>query len=476
MTFEKLPPPRGKDTINPPQLLNFMMHGWQSPVARKQKPVKHASVYAARRHALARALPGKFLVIPTGHQQVRANDTFFRFRPGSDFVYLTGNHEPDCVLIIDTCQTPAVCYLFVEPNPGRSDATFYTDRNKGELWVGPRLGVKESQQHFSVDEAHAIETLAAFLKDKKSVAVVRGLSPTTDALTQDNAYDTALSATIAEMRLTKDKLELLELRKAIASTSRGFEDVLRQLSSTRSEREVEAHFGLRARVEGNDVGYGTIAASGAHACILHWWKNDGKLKRNELLLLDAGVEAQSLYTADITRTFPISGRFSRAQRQVYDLVFEAQRAAFTAVRPGVDFMEPNRRAMRVLAQGLVDLKVLTMSLSEALDDQHQYFKRYTLHNISHMLGLDVHDCAKARQEVYRYGPLKPGMVLTIEPGLYFQRDDLTVPPKFRGIGVRLEDDVLVTNTGMRNLSAQFPSESKAVEAWMRKMRSRKSIK
>jgi Xaa-Pro aminopeptidase len=476
MTFEKSTATRARDTLNPPKLLTFMMQGWRAPVTRKRPRVKHAAVYAARRQTLARALPGQFLVIPTGHQQVRSNDTFFRFRPGSDFVYLTGNHEPDCVLVIDTYQTPAVCHLFVEANPGRSDATFYTDRNKGELWVGPRLGVHESQHHFGVDAAHPIDTLAAFLKGKRSVAMVRGLSATVDGLAQDPNLDTTLAATIAELRLTKDKLELLELKKAIASTYRGFEDVLRQLGSARSEREVEAHFGLRARVEGNDVGYGTIAASGAHACILHWTKNDGKLKPNELLLLDAGVEAQSLYTADITRTFPLSGRFSKAQRQVYDLVFEAQQAAFAAVRPGADFMEPNRRAMKVLAQGLIDLGILTMSLSEALDDQHQYFKRYTLHNISHMLGLDVHDCAKARQEVYRYGPLKPGMVLTIEPGLYFQQDDLTVPKRFRGIGVRLEDDVLVTNSGMRNLSAQFPRESQEVETWMRRVRSKKPVK
>jgi Xaa-Pro aminopeptidase len=242
------------------------------------------------------------------------------------------------------------------------------------------------------------------------------------------------------------------------------------LSKAKTEREVEAQFFTRARVEGNDVGYGTIAAAGAHACILHWTNNDGALRKKDLLLLDAGVEGHALYTADITRTLPISGKFSKEQREIYELVWRAQQAAFEAVKPGNDFMEPNRRAMRVLAEGLVKLGILKVSADEALKDEHQFYKRYSLHNVSHMLGLDVHDCAKARQEVYRYGPLQVGMVLTVEPGLYFQEDDLTVPKKYRGIGVRIEDDLLVTAKGYENLSKAIPSEASAVEKWMRSLR------
>jgi Xaa-Pro aminopeptidase len=178
------------------------------------------------------------------------------------------------------------------------------------------------------------------------------------------------------------------------------------------------------------------------------------------------VEGHALYTADITRTLPLGGRFSPAQREIYELVWRAQQAAFAAVKPGNDFMEPNRRAMKVLAHGLEALGILPTSAEEALRDDRQLHKRYSLHNVSHMLGLDVHDCARARQEVYRYGPLQPGMVLTVEPGLYFQLDDLTVPARYRGIGVRIEDDVLVTATGMKNLSASIPSEAGAVERWM----------
>ena len=229
------------------------------------------------------------------------------------------------------------------------------------------------------------------------------------------------------------------------------------------ERWVEGIFNLRARVEGNDVGYGTIAASGIHACTLHWTANDGVLTSDELLLLDAGVEAHTLYTADITRTIPIGGRFTDAQREIYSLVLEAQ----DACRPGNDFMEPNRAAMKVLAHGLERLGILTMGAEAALRDTNMFYKRYSLHNVSHMLGLDVHDCAAARQETYKYGKLAAGMVLTVEPGLYFQPDDLTVPARYRGIGVRIEDDVVITAGGHRVLSAALPREIDAIEAWMR---------
>jgi Xaa-Pro aminopeptidase len=281
--------------------------------------------------------------------------------------------------------------------------------------------------------------------------------------------DKALAVSLSEMRLLKDAQEVKELSAAIASTFRGFEDVIAGLREAKTERTVEGVFGLRARVEGNDVGYGTIAASGAHACVLHWTRNDGPLKKGDLLLLDAGVEGNSLYTADITRTLPISGTFTKEQREIYELVFEAQEQAIAAVKPGNDFMEPNRVAMRVLAQGLQRLGILKVSAEEALKDEHQFYKRYSLHNVSHMLGLDVHDCAQARQEAYKYGKLQPGMVLTVEPGLYFQLDDLTVPSRYRGIGVRIEDDVVVTARGCKNLSADIPRKVKDVEAWMKRV-------
>ena len=179
-----------------------------------------------------------------------------------------------------------------------------------------------------------------------------------------------------------------------------------------------------------------------------------------------GIESTELYTADVTRTIPISGRFSDVQREVYDAVHQAQLSALAQVRPGAEFLAPHRAAMAVLTEWLVDRGILTCSVEEALDEEHQYHRRYTLHGTSHMLGIDVHDCASARSEMYRKGTLVPGTCLTVEPGLYFQPDDLTVPERYRGIGVRIEDDVLVTDTGRRNLSAALPSQADEVEAWM----------
>jgi Xaa-Pro aminopeptidase len=228
---------------------------------------------------------------------------------------------------------------------------------------------------------------------------------------------------------------------------------------------IEGVFNLRARVEGNDVGYLTIAATGPNATTLHWTRNDRRVGENELLLLDAGVEAETLYTADITRTLPISGAFTPEQRAVYELVLAAQDAAFEKCRPGNDFLEPNRAAMHVLAHGLEALGILP-SAEDALRDENVFYKRYSLHNVSHMLGLDVHDCAAARAENYKHGALRPGMVLTVEPGLYFQLDDLTVPARYRGIGVRIEDDVLITETGVDVLSAAIPRRTEDVEAWV----------
>ena len=462
----------GYDTPPPPALLDFMVKHWRPSSGKLPQPLPHHEAFATRRRALSRLFPGETLVLPTGEEKVRSNDTTYRFRPGSEFYYLTGNVEPDCVLLLQ----PVVGgghrdVLFVEPNPGRTSSTFFTDRVKGELWVGPRLGVAQTLARYRVDEVRALGELKQTFSSLHGPAtrpwrVVRGISRVVDAaLPEQGVRDQELATALAEMRLYKDAQEVRELSAAIASTKRGFEDVIRALRDGQSERTVEGVFNLRARVEGNDVGYGTIAATGAHACILHWTRNDGPLRKGELLLLDAGVEGRSLYTADITRTLPISGKFSRAQRDIYELVHAAQAAGFAAVRPGNDFLEPNRQAMKVLAEGLERYGILE-DAGLALADEHQFYKRYSLHNVSHMLGLDVHDCAQARMEVYKYGTLKPGMVLTVEPGLYFQEDDLTVPAKYRGIGVRIEDDVLVTAKGMRNLSRDFPSEATDVERWM----------
>jgi Xaa-Pro aminopeptidase len=474
---DEAPPAKAAhDSTSPENLLAFMVTGWAAPPDALPEPISGAEHFAARRGALSALFPGETLVIPTGREKIRANDTTYRFRPGTDFYYLTGNLEPDGVLVLAPSAGGHSATLFVEPNPGKSDATFFTDRFKGELWVGPRLGVPQTAARYGLDALPLCElggVCERLAGGGAPFRLLRGIDPALDArLPANGERDRGLAAALSEMRLIKDELELEALREAIAATKRGFEDVIRTLPSATTERVVEGVFSLRARVEGNDVGYNTIAASGPNACILHWTRNDRAMLAGDLLLLDAGVEGQSLYTADITRTLPVSGTFSPEQREIYELVLDAQDAALAECRPGRDFLDPNRAAMRVLAAGLARLGILRTTPEEALQAQNQFYKRYSLHNVSHMLGLDVHDCAAAREEAYRYGKLQPGMVLTVEPGLYFQIDDLTVPARYRGIGVRIEDDVAITNSGCEVLSAAIPRGADEVERWVGSLRGR----
>lgn len=448
------------DADVPKALIEFMSSGW-TDAPLKVSAIPQMDRFRKRREEVSRAYPGEYIVIPSGREMVRANDTNFRFRPSSDYAYLVGAGEPGGLLVLEPREGGHGSLLFVPPH-NRGQAEFFTDRVHGELWVGRHRGVDESQIYFGVDGCRPIGEIESYLNDLR----VRGCR------VRDVEEDAELAAFIAEMRLIKDDYEIGELRTCVEITKRAFEDVIALLPRVKSEREIEAAFWSRARVEANDVGYLTIAAAGHHACTLHWNHNSGEVRKGDLLLLDAGVEVESLYTADITRTLPISGKFSPEQRAVYELVYESQRAAFAAVKPGNDFLDPNKAAMRVLAQGLIDIGILKCSLDEALDPEKQYHKRYTLHSVSHMLGIDVHDCAKARSENYRYGKLREGMALTVEPGLYFQPDDATVPERFRGIGVRIEDDVVVTSGGHENLSEILPSAPDEVEAWISSVRTR----
>ncbi|HEY0383377.1 MAG TPA: aminopeptidase P family protein [Candidatus Elarobacter sp.] len=462
------PAPAAHDSNNPENLLRFMMTGWAAMPGSPASPVEGVERFAARRAALSAAFAGETLVVATGREKVRANDTTHRFRPGTDFYYLTGNLEPDNVLVLEPSGGGHAATLYCEPNPGKSDATFYTDRMKGELWVGPRLGLPQTAQRYGI----ATKSLSAFQDDLAAAVTrgpyraLRGVDPALDAaLPMQAERDGAFATFLSEMRLIKDELEVRELRRAVEATHAAFDDVVRALPTAHTERVIEGVFNLRARVDGNDVGYTTIAATGPNATTLHWTRNDRTIGDNELLLLDAGVEAETLYTADVTRTLPISGTFTPEQRAIYELVLAAQDAALERCKPGNEFLEPNRAAMRVLARGLEQLGILA-SADEALRDENLFYKRYSLHNVSHMLGLDVHDCAAARAETYKFGALRPGMVLTVEPGLYFQLDDLTVPARYRGIGVRIEDDVLITETGVDVLSAAIPRRTDDVEAWV----------
>ncbi|EFL40455.1 xaa-Pro aminopeptidase I [Streptomyces griseoflavus Tu4000] len=275
--------------------------------------------------------------------------------------------------------------------------------------------------------------------------VVRGYDAGIEAALTDKVTaerDEELRVFLSEMRLVKDDFEIGELQKAVDSTVRGFEDVVKVLDKAEatSERYIEGTFFLRARVEGNDVGYGSICAAGPHACTLHWVRNDGPVRSGELLLLDAGVETHTYYTADVTRTLPIDGTYNALQKKIYDAVYDAQEAGIAAVKPGAKYRDFHDAAQRVLAERLVEWGLVEGPVERVLELGLQ--RRWTLHGTGHMLGMDVHDCAVARTETYVDGTLEPGMVLTVEPGLYFQTDDLTVPEEYRGIGVRIEDDLL----------------------------------
>ncbi len=451
----------------PRALFEHMTGNWE--IAEPSLEVHRAATFsAARRTQLGEQFAGKTLVIATGNPKVRANDTDYRFRPGSDFFYLTGCVEPDAVLVIAPSAQGPRSTLYVPERRDHQTHEFFTDARYGELWVGPRRGVTEAASYYEIDTApleHLEKDLASLKAD--DVLVLRGFDAKVDQLVDASEGDESLARAMGEQRLVKDDFEVDQLQLAINYTVKGFEDVVRALPAAegRGERVIEGIFNLRARVEGNDIGYDTIAASGSNATILHWTRNDGAVRRGDMLLLDAGVECHNLYTADVTRTMPVSGSFSTAQRRIYDLVLAAQEAGIAAVRPGVSFMAPNEAAMKVLAEGLFELGILKEEPEVALRKDRQLHRRYTLHGVSHMLGIDVHDCAKARDEHY-HGDLKEGYVLTVEPGLYFQANDLTVPAEYRGIGVRIEDDILVTADGAKNLSAALPRAAHEVEAWM----------
>ena len=443
-------------TPNSPEFMEFIGSNWadrdQTPPARSAV----ADFAAKRRKKVAEAFAGKCLVIEAGSLKTRSNDTDYRFRPHSAFAHLTGWGSatvPDSVLVLDTPDNREI--LFLRPTAGKGTDEFFANPAIGEFWVGARPTLEQVSSLLGI-ETRSIDEYEDYLKGREVVTL----------------EDASLAEFVSELRLIKDAYEIAQMREAVAASVRGFEEVAKNLGRAkahpRGERIVEGAFFTQARAEGNDLGYETIAASGAHACTLHWIINDGQVKDGDLLLLDAGVEVDSLYTADVTRTIPVSGRFTDVQREIYEAVREAADAAFAAAKPGVKFREIHAAAMQVIAAKTAGWGLLPFSAEESLQADKQFHRRWMVHGTSHHLGLDVHDCAQARREMYLDAELQPGMVFTIEPGLYFQPDDLLVPAEFRGIGVRIEDDVLVTETGVENLTAALPRKSEDVEAWLAK--------
>jgi len=458
----------------PRRLVEYMTSNW-APDEPSDEVHPANAFSASRRRRVSEHFAGKTLVIPTGPQKIRSNDTEYRFRPGTEFFYLTGCDEPDAVLVMAPSAAGPRSTLYIPQRRNQLTHDFFTDARYGELWVGRRRGPDEAKVYFDIDTA-PLEYLEKDLASLSATDVVtlRGFDEKADALIEPNEQDELLRTTLSELRLVKDQFEVAQLQLAIDFTVKGFEDVVRALPDAegRGERVIEGVFNLRARVEGNDVGYSTIAASGSNATVLHWMRNDGAVRSGDLLLLDAGIECHNLYTADVTRTMPINGRFSSAQRRIYELVLRAQEAGIAEVKPGAAFTAPHGAAMKILCEGLHELGIMEEDPEYAMRRDRQLYRRYTLHGTSHMLGLDVHDCEHARNDLLRGGNLAEGYVLTVEPGLYFQPNDLTVPEQYRGIGVRIEDDILVTASGALNLSAALPREPDEVESWMAEIWSR----
>ncbi|KRF18002.1 Xaa-Pro aminopeptidase [Nocardioides sp. Soil797] len=441
----------------------FMRQGWgDRELDLPRHPVSdHA---AARRRRLADAFPGDRLVLPAGNYKVRAYDTDYRFRPDTAHTYFSGNQTSDAVLVIEDGES----VLYARPRSSRETDEFFRDRQYGELWAGRRPSLGEISASLGIECKH-IDQLPGALSGSGKTRVLRGIDQAVDGLAApDEERDRDFSRVVSEMRLVKDDWELGELAEACDITALGFEDSVRDWGNVLKygERWIEGTFFRRARAMGNDIGYDSIVGGGKHATTLHWIENSGPVTKGELLLLDMGVEGHNLYTADVTRTLPVNGTFTPLQRDLYDLVHKAQETGIAAIRPGAPFLGAHNAAMEVLAHGLGDLGLLPVSVEEALDPESKVYSRWTLHGTSHMLGLDVHDCGQAAQEVYPKGDLEEGMVLTVEPGLYFQEDDLLVPEELRGIGIRIEDDIVVTADGYRNLSDSLPRTSAGVEEWM----------
>ncbi|HKF88368.1 MAG TPA: aminopeptidase P family protein [Propionibacteriaceae bacterium] len=473
----------------------FIRKGWAAHPTEAPDQLPAARYAAGRRQAVSAQFPGDRLVISAGGLKVRSNDTDYRFRPHSAFTHLTGlgtDQEPDAVLVLDPTDDGHDATVYFKPRAPRDSAEFYSDTRYGEMWVGRRPSVEELSSRCGVRCA-PIDQLAEDLSknaDSTQLRAVRTPADTSferlltavrkpvtveEADEQDRAdassqLDQELAVALSELRLIKDEFEISQLRQACEQTAHAFGAVVAALPEAtrrdRGERWVEGVFGLHARHAGNAVGYDTIAAAGDHACTLHWIRNDGDLRDGELLLMDAGVELDTLYTADVTRTLPINGRFSDDQRMVYEAVLEAQEAGMAAARPGARFSDVHKAAVAVIARHLHDWGLLPISVEQSLSTEGGLHRRWMVHGTSHHLGLDVHDCAQARVENYREGTLRPGMVFTVEPGLYFKPDDELVPHHLRGIGVRIEDDILITETGCENLSVALPRSSADVEAWM----------
>ena len=426
--------------------------------------------YAARRQALLERLGDGVAIIPTAPEKLRNRDTHHRYRFDSYFWYLSGFPEPEAVIVLVGGAAPKSLLFCREKNEER------------EVWDGYRYGPPAAREAFGFDEAYPIaefdQRLPDLLADRPSVWHALGLDPAWDqrlvaAMNTVRAMGRAgrrapatlvdLRSALDAMRLVKDAHEIDVMRRAAAITSAGHLRAMRACRPGMAEYELEAEVAYEFRRRGADGhSFSPIVAGGHHACVLHYIENDKLLPEHGLVLIDAGCELEG-YAADMTRTFPVSGRFSAAQKAVYEVVLAAQQAAIDAVRPGAPFNAYHDAALRTLVAGLVDLGALAGSLDGLIESEA--YKPYYMHRAGHWLGIDVHDAGD-----YKTGDdwttLAPGMTLTVEPGLYI-RPGSAAPAHLHGIGIRIEDDVLVTATG-NEVYTSTPKTVAEIEETMRR--------
>ena len=427
--------------------------------------------FATRRRRLMSQLGrGSAAVFVGANEAGRNGDVDYPFRQDSTFYYLTGFEEPNAVAVLRPGHAEPFV-MFVRPHDPEQ-----------AIWVGPRAGVEGARADYGADLAFPIEELESRLPGLLSSAttlyfpfgevehssveplisriVARRRAGAQRGMAPLEAVRDPLPLVDA-MRVVKSRAEVAALQAAIDATGAGLRAAMRATRPGLYEYEVQAILEAEYRLAGSPRdGFPTIAAAGEHSCTLHYTANRARIEDGDLLLLDTGAEVD-YYGADVTRTFPANGRFTSAQRAVYDIVYEAQAAGIARVRPGVTFHSVHDAALRVVVQGLIDLRILRGTVESNIE--REAYRPYFMHGTSHWLGLDVHDAG-----IYRANgkstPLFAGMVLTVEPGLYLATDAPRVPKRLQGIGVRIEDDVLVTPSGRRNLSGAIPSRAEDLEA------------
>ncbi len=439
--------------------------------------------YLSRRLQLAdlmRARGGGVAVLATAPEVIRNRDAHYPYRSDSYFHYLSGFPEPEAVVVIVAAANTTRSLLFCRDK-----------HEEREIWDGFRFGPAAAAERFGFDEAHSIdrldEQMTRLLADQPALFHPLSARPETDAAAQrwlaavraqaragvgapTAAFD--LHALLDEMRLRKDAHEIDIMRRAANISAHAH---VRAMQTTRPgvrEYEIEAELLHEFHRNGSSFpAYGSIVAGGRNACVLHYRGNADTLRDGDLLLIDAGCELDG-YASDITRTFPVNGRFSGPQRELYDIVLAAQAAAIEQTRPGKRFIDPHDAALKVLTQGMIDCGLLEGSLDGALESGS--YRRFYMHRTGHWLGMDVHDCGEYREpgESAQNGGekpwrvLRPGMVLTVEPGLYVRAAD-DVPVAYHDIGIRIEDDAVVTDTGCEIITGDVPKVASEIEALMR---------